>query len=619
MSKNNNVVSRARGPRGFSGPAEKAKDRKGTLKRVWRYMEKQTAPLIASIIFVIITTLLGLVGPYLIGVIIDEYIIPKDLTGTLSLLLVLAIVYLCIALFTWLQTFMIIRVSLQTIRDLRQDLFNKFQSLSLRFFDKHSHGDLMSRVTNDIESLNNALNQSVIQIFSTVLMATGVTIAMFSLNWILAIVSLLIIPLMIFTTKKIIKYSSRFFKKRQRDLGELNGFVEESISGNDVITLFGKEETIFNQFSETNERLRHSAMSADMVSGFVGPTNNFINNLGLGFIIGVGALMAVQEMTTVGVIAAFVTYSRQFYRPINQLSSLFNMFQSAIAGAERVFEVMDETPDIVNYKDAKSVGSFKGDVTFSNVDFGYEKGKPILKNIDFKVKAGEKIALVGPTGSGKTTIINLLMRFYDVTSGEIKIDGRNLKDYKVRDLRKRMGIVLQDTYLFSGDIMENIRYGRLGASDEEVITAAKMASAHQFIKHLPNGYETQITSGGENLSQGQRQLLAISRVILADTDLLILDEATSSIDTRTEIQIQRGLNQLTKGRTSFVIAHRLKTIENADKILVIRQGQLLEIGTHKELLANKGFYNNMYESQFGQKLSFETQEMCDIQFDSSNA
>ena len=605
MSKNDNIVSRVRGPRGVSGPVEKAKDWKGTLKRIWRYIEKQKAPLVASILFVILSTLLGLVGPYLIGVIVDEYIIPKDLAGTIRWLVVLAVVYFLVALFTWLQSFMMVRVSLQTIRDLRQDLFEKFHSLSLRFFDKHSHGDLMSRVTNDIESLNAALNQSVIQIFSTVLMATGVTIAMFSLNWTLAIVSLLIIPLMMFTTKKIIKYSSNYFIKRQRDLGELNGIVEESISGSDVITLFGKEETVFNKFSVTNERLRHSAMSADMVSGFVGPTNNFINNLGLSLIIGVGAVMAVQGMTTVGVIAAFVTYSRQFYRPINQLSSLFNMFQSAIAGAERVFEVMDENPEIVDKKDARNVAAFKGEVTFTNVDFSYEPRKPILKNIHFEAKAGEKIALVGPTGSGKTTIINLLMRFYDATSGEIKIDGYNLTDYKVRDLRKRIGIVLQDTYLFSGTILENIRYGRLEASDEEVVKAAKMASAHQFIKHLPNGYQTQINSGGSNLSQGQRQLLAIARAILADTDLLILDEATSSIDTRTEVEIQEGINELTKGRTSFVIAHLLKTIENADKILVIHHGELIEMGTHKELLERKGFYYQMYERQFGQSTTKE--------------
>ncbi|WP_394233358.1 ABC transporter ATP-binding protein [Niallia oryzisoli] len=582
----------------MNGPAEKAKDRKGTLLRIWYYMERQKGTLIASVLFVIISTLLGLIGPYLIGVIIDQYIIPKDITGTLRMLVLLAVIYTASAIFTWLQSFTMVRVSLHTIRHLRQDLYDKFQTLSLRFFDKHSHGDLMSRVTNDIESLNNSLSQSVSQILSTVLMASGVTIAMFSLNWILAITALFIIPLMIFTTKKIIKYSSNYFIKRQRDLGELNGFVEESISGFEVVTLFGKEEKMNLEFSEINERLRHSAMNADMVSGFVGPTNNFINNLGLGLLIGIGAVMTVEGMTTVGVIAAFVTYSRQFFRPINQLSSLFNMLQSAIAGAERVFEVMDETPDIVDHYNAVSIDSLKGDVEFSHVDFSYDNSRPILKNIDFQVKAGEKIALVGPTGSGKTTIINLLMRFYDVTTGEIKLDGQNITQYKVSDLRKKIGIVLQDTFLFSGTIMENIRYGLLEASDKEVIEAAKMASAHNFIKHLPLGYQTLITSGGSNLSQGQRQLLAIARAILADTDILILDEATSSIDTRTEMEIQQGLIHLMEGRTSFVIAHRLKTIENADQILVIHNGEIIEKGKHEELLKNKGFYCSMYESQF---------------------
>ena len=595
---NPNLMNSVRGPRGLSGPVVKAKDRKATIKRIWLYMEKQKAALIASIIFVFVSTLLSLLGPLMIGIIIDDYIIPKDIAGTLRFLVLLALVYIATALFTWLQSFMMVRVSLQTIRNLRQELFNKFQTLSLRFFDKRTHGDLMSRVTNDIDSLNSALSQSIIQIFSSILMLLGVTIAMFSLNWILAIVSLLVLPLIIFTTKKLITYSSSHFIKRQRDLGELNGFVEESISGAEVITLFGKEGTMNQQFSEVNERLRQSALDADIVSGYLGPVNNFINNLGLCLIIAIGAVMTVQEFATVGIIAAFVTYSRQFFRPIAQLSNLFNMFQSAIAGAERVFEIMDETPDLLDKENAIVVDSLKGDVEFSHVHFGYQEGNPILKNIHFHVKSGEKIALVGPTGSGKTTIINLLMRFYDVTAGEINLDGRDIRDYQISGLRKRVGVVLQDTFLFSGSILENIRYGRLEATDEEVIAAAKMASAHQYIKHLPEGYRTRITSGGYNLSQGQRQLLAIARAILADSDILILDEATSSIDTNTEIEIQKGINTLTKGRTSFIIAHRLKTIENADRIFVIQQGEIIESGTHQELLQKGGFYFNMYDSQF---------------------
>lgn len=595
---NSNFMNKVRGPRGLSGPVVKAKDWKGTIKRIWLYMEKQKAALIASIVFVIVSTLLSLLGPYMIGVIIDEYIIPKDIAGTLKFLVLLTAVYCTTALFTWLQSFMMVRVSIQTIRNLRQDLFDKFQTLSLRFFDKRTHGDLMSRVTNDIDSLNSALSQSIIQIFSSILMLLGVTAAMFSLNWVLAIVSLLVIPLIVFSTKKLITYSSSHFIKRQRDLGELNGFIEESITGNEVVTLFGKEGKMNQQFSEINERLRQSAMDADTVSGYLGPVNNFINNLCLCLIIAIGAVMTVQELASVGIIAAFVTYSRQFFRPIAQLSNLLNMFQSAIAGAERVFEIMDETPDLIDKENAIVVDSFKGNIEFCHVHFGYERDTPILKNIHFEVKPGEKIALVGPTGSGKTTIINLLMRFYDVTEGVIKLDGRDIREYQISGLRKKVGVVLQDTFLFSGSIMENIRYGRLGATDEEVITAAKMASAHQYIKHLPEGYHTNITSGGYNLSQGQRQLLAIARAILANSDILILDEATSSIDTTTEIEIQKGINTLTKGRTSFIIAHRLKTIENADRILVIHQGEIIESGTHQELLKNKGFYFNMYESQF---------------------
>ncbi len=592
------AISRARGPRGFGGPVVKAKDRKGTVLRIWRYMEKQKVAMILTIFFVMNSTLLNLLGPFLIGYITDEFIIPKDLDGTLRFLIVLAGIYTAAALFTWLQNYLMVKVSLNTIKNLRKDIFNKFQSLSLRFFDKRSTGDLMSRVTNDIESLNSALSQSIIQIFSSVLMVVGVAIAMFALNWMLAIVALLIIPLVIFTTKKIIKYSSSNFIKRQRDLGELNGFIEESISGNEIVTLFGKENDTFQRFSLVNERLRYSAMAADTVSGFLGPINNFINNLGLAFIIGIGALLAVNDLATVGIIAAFVTYSRQFYRPINQLSNLLNTFQSAIAGAERVFEIMDEEPDMQDKKGALPVPSIKGDVEFSNVSFSYEEGVPILTNISFHAYAGEKIALVGPTGSGKTTIINLLMRFYDIQAGSIKIDGKDIKDFQISKLRERIGIVLQDTFLFSGTILENIRYGRLDATDEEVIAAAKTASAHDFIKHLPEKYNTLITSGGASLSQGQRQLIAIARGILADSDILILDEATSSIDTRTEVEIQKGLNRLTEGRTSFVIAHRLKTVENADRILVIHQGKLIESGTHTELLNKRGFYSDLYESQF---------------------
>lgn len=582
----------------FTGPIVKAKDSKGTLKRIWNYMKKEKTPLVVSIIIVILTTLLGLVGPYMIGVIIDDYIIPRDISGTVKMAGILAIVYVVFSLFTWFQSYLMIQVSLNTIKKLRQDLFNQLQNLSLKFFDKRSSGDLMSRVTNDIDQLNNALSQSVIQIVSSLLTIIGVLFAMFYLNWMMAIVALCVIPFMFFTTKRIIKYSSSNFIKRQRDLGQLNGVVEESITGLEVIQLFGREEKVFEKFSNVNERLRNSSAQAEIISGFMGPVNNFINNLGLALLIGAGALLTLNDLATVGVIAAFVTYSRQFFRPINQMSSLLNTFQSAIAGAERAFEIMDEVPDIEEKEKAKPVPTINGDVELLDVSFSYGGEKLILKNISFQAQAGQTIAIVGPTGSGKTTMINLLARFYDVDEGEVRIDGRNIKDYRLEDLRNNIGIVLQEPFLFSGTIMENIRYGRLDATDKEVVQAAKTAAAHRFIKYLPSQYETVISSGGGNLSQGQKQLIAIARAILADSRILILDEATSSIDTKTEIDIQEGLGNLMKGRTSFVIAHRLKTIENADIILVIKDGEIIERGSHQQLLEKGGFYYESYTNQF---------------------
>lgn len=604
MSNTTNSMAKIQQSTGGAGPkgrihiqAEKMKDPKGTLLRIWHYMELQKLGLLLSTLFVILSSLLSLLGPYYIGVIIDHYIIPKDVSGTVRMAGMLLGIYFAASLFTWLQGYLMVDIALKTIGTLREDLFTKLQTLTLNFFDRHKHGDLMSRFTNDLENLNQALSQSVIQITSTLLTVTGIAIAMVSLNWVLAIVSFVIIPIMLFVTKQIVRKSRKNFSTRQKDIGELNGFVEESISGGEIITLFGKEKDIFAQFDAVNERLRQSAMRADMFSGFLGPTNNFISNLGLGLVIAIGAIMTLKGMTTVGVLASFVTYSRQFTRPINQISTLLNAIQAALAGAERVFETMDEVPDLKDKKDAIPVTRFKGDIEFIDVDFSYQPEKKILHHITFEAKAGEMIALVGPTGSGKTTIINMLMRFYEIDSGMIKIDGKSSKDYKLRELRKRIGIVLQDPYLFSGTVMENIRYGKLDATDEEVIAAAKTASAHGFIKYLPHQYDTIISSGGANISQGQKQLLSIARAILADADLLILDEATANIDTRTEVEIQKGITNLTKGKTSFVIAHRLKTIERADRILVIKDGELIEQGNHDELLRKRGFYYGLYSKQ----------------------
>lgn len=594
-----NQMSSIRSPRGMmKGPVVKPKNAKKTLYRIWSYMGKRKPPLAAAIILVIVTSLLNLLGPYLIGVIIDEHIIPKDISGTIRMSLILAGIYITTSLLTWLQTYLMVNVSFTTIGMLRQDLFAKLQTLSLRFFDKRAHGELMSRVTNDIDNLNSALSQSVIQALSSILSLVGITIAMFSLNWILAIITLIVIPLMVIIVRQILKRSSENFVKRQKDLGELNGFVEEAISGGEVVTLFSKEKDFLTVFNERNEQLRSSATKAETFSGFLGPVTNFINNLGLALVIGAGAFMAVQGSVTVGMIASFVNYSRQFSRPISQMANLVNTILSAIAGAERVFAIMDEQPDVTNKPNALSVTKFAGDVAFENVSFGYNDEKMILKNVTLTAKKGEMVALVGPTGSGKTTIINLLTRFYDISNGDIKIDGRSISDYNIHDLRNRIGIVLQDTYLFSGTIADNIRFGRLDASDEEVKSAAKMANAHSFIKHLPQQYNTVISAGGGNLSEGQKQLLSIARAMLSDCDILILDEATSNIDTKTEIDIQRGMSNLLKGKTSFVIAHRLKTIENADQILVLKDGQIIEEGNHRELLDKQGFYHKLYTQQF---------------------
>ncbi|WP_400195276.1 ABC transporter ATP-binding protein [Lysinibacillus telephonicus] len=581
------------GPR-FNGPAEKAKNQKATLKRIWLYLKNQKIGIISSIFFVVFLSILNLLGPLLIGIIIDEHILKFDIDGTIRMILILAGIYIVSAIFMWLQTFVMIRVSQKTIHQLRQHLFEKFQSLPLSTFDKRQQGDLMSRMTNDIENLNAALSQSVIQIISTILSVVGTAIAMFYLNWVLAVVTLLVIPIIIWSTKQIIKRSSKNYVQRQKDLGNLNGFIEETISNSHITTLFGKEEQTIAQFKQANEKLRASALSADITSGFLGPINNFINNFGIGLIIGVGALMVLGNFgVSIGVIASFVTYSRQFFRPINQLSNLLNTFQSAIAGVERVFEILDEKEEAADVAGAIAKKRYNGDVEFRNVQFYYQNDKPILHNLSFHARAGETIALVGPTGSGKTTIIQLLNRFYDAKSGEILIDGENIKQYQMENLRDHIGIVLQDTYLFSGTVRENIRYGKLDATDEEVEKAAKIAYAHNFIKYLPQSYDTMLVSGGLNLSQGQRQLIAIARAILEDPDILILDEATSSVDTMTEVHIQKGLNNLMKGRTSFVIAHRLKTIENADQILVIKDGVILEKGNHETLMMQKGFYENL--------------------------
>jgi len=597
MKIDNRRVNGANNSSGFD-QVKRAKDAKGTLKRIWAYLSKQKKALTLVILLIIITSILGILGSYLIGVTIDNYIINKNLDGTLKMLGIMAIVYILNSLLTWLQTYIMVIISQKTIKNIRADLFSKFQTLSLRFFDNHPHGELMSHVTNDIDNLNNALTQGVIQFLTSVLTIIGVIIAMLSLNWIMAIVAFIIIPVILLITRKLSKFTKDAFIKRQETLGELNGFIEETIGGREIIALFGQEEEVFDNFKVSNDNLKEASLKAEIYSGIMNPLMNFVNNLDFALVVAVGGFLTLKNLATIGVIATFVNYARQFSRPLNQLATLYNTIQAAIAGGERVFKIMDEVPDIVDSNDAKDIESLKGKVVFNDVSFGYNEEKMVLKNINLNAKPGESIALVGPTGSGKTTVINLLTRFYDINSGEIKIDGLDIKNYTINSLRENIGVVLQDSFLFSGTIKDNIKYGRLEATDEEVIEAAKLANAHSFIDYLPDKYDTVVAAQGENLSQGQRQLISIARAILSNPNILVLDEATSNIDTRTELQIQEGLNNLMKGRTSFIIAHRLKTIEEASKIIVIKSGEIIERGNHKSLIESKGFYYELYTSQF---------------------
>jgi ATP-binding cassette subfamily B protein len=484
------------------------------------------------------------------------------------------------------------------VYSLREDLFDKLQTLSLRYFDQHSHGDLMSRLSNDVEMISNVLTSNATQLISSALTIAGVIVAMFLVNVPLALVTLLILPLMMVLTQGVMRRTRTGFRAQQKHLGELNGIIEETITGQQVVKAYVREAEAIATFDVANRDLQQAATQAEIFAGFMGPVMNLVNNVSLAVVAGAGGWMAVRGWVTVGTIAAFVSYARQFGRPLSHIAQLFNVIQAALAGAERVFAVLDEEPDLVDAPDAQALDHIDGKVTFDDVCFGYEPGVPVLKNVTMYNNPGEMIALVGPTGAGKTTIINLLTRFYDVDSGAIRIDGADIRRLKVDDLRRKLGLVLQDNFLFADTVMANIRYGRLDATDAEVIAAAELANAHSFIHRLPQGYQTELTERGSNLSHGQRQLLAIARAILADPEILILDEATSNVDTRTEKHLQEALMRLMAGRTSFVIAHRLSTIRDADCVMVIDDGEIIERGTHEELLDRRGFYHNLYMSQF---------------------
>ncbi len=580
-------------------PVEKPKNLSATLKRLWFFVGQEKKLLSTVFFFILIDAVLSLVSPYLIGQSIDAMATESGVVnfGFLKIMVVVLLVaYIMSGALTFLEGWVMAGVSQRIVGNLREALFTKLQKLPVAFFDSHTHGELMSRLVNDIDNVSNSISQSITQLMNGIIILIGSLVMMLYLSPILTLASLITVPLIFLLTRTITKRTKILFKDQQKQLGMLNGHIEETISGLHVIKAFNHEDKVIQQFEEANAELRKVGIKAQIWSGFLMPIMNIIGNLGFVVVAIVGSILAVKSLITVGVIASFITYSRQFVRPLNDLANIYNVVLSGVAGAERVFEILDEKDEPEDATGSIPLQNPKGHVVFENVSFGYRSDVPIIKNISFEAAAGSSTALIGPTGAGKTTIVNLLTRFYDVTSGRILIDGRDIREYTRDSLRGSFGIVLQDTYLFSGTIKENIKYGKPDATDEEVVNAAKMANADTFISRLPNKYDTVLAENGGNLSQGQKQLLAIARVILAKPAFLILDEATSSIDTRTEHQIQAALANVMQGRTSFIIAHRLNTIQGADTIMVIDAGEIIESGSHDELLEKKGAYYDLYRS-----------------------
>ncbi len=574
----------------------KAKNAAGTIKRIWSYLSREKFRLILVILMVLISSAMALLGPFLIGMAVDDFIVTRESTGLVTLIIWLFIVYVLHSVSIFLQNFWMVGIAQNTVHSLRKDLFYQFHRLPISYFDKRQHGELMSRITNDIDNVNNTLNQSVIQIFSSVLTLVGTVAVMLYLSPLLTVVTMSIIPAMFLGMRWITRRTGPLYKLQQNDLGEVNGYVEEIVSGQHIVKTFSQEERVIDEFKERNNNLNRSGFWALTISGFIPKVMNMLNFLSFALIALVGGLLAINGMITVGIIVIFTEYARQFTRPLNELSNQFNMLLSAIAGAERVFNVIDEKQEETDELHAKEIRETDGHIKFENVSFGYED-ETILKDINFEAKPGETVAFVGHTGAGKTTIINLISRFYNYDEGNITLDGTDLKNIKRSSLRRHMAFVLQDSFLFHATIRENIRYGRLDANDEEVIRAAKDANAHDFIKKLPDGYDTLLDQEGSGISQGQKQLLTIARALLAAPSILILDEATSNIDTITEIKIQDALKRLMQGRTSFVIAHRLNTIQEADKIIMLKHGKIIEQGTHEALLDHRGNYYELYRGQ----------------------
>ena len=602
---------RRRGPMGGGhgrmGTGEKAKDFKGTMKKLFTYLSEYKIGIFFVMIFAIGSTVFNIVGPKILGKATTE--IFKGLVGKVSggsgidftkigkILLTLLCLYVISACFSFIQGYIMTGVSQKLTYRMRKEISEKINRMPMNYFDTTTHGEVLSRVTNDVDTLSQSLNQSATQMITSVTTIIGVLIMMLSISPLMTVIALLILPVSMVLISVIVKHSQKYFKSQQEYLGHINGQVEEVYGGHNIVKAFNKEEDVIREFDETNDILFRSAWKSQFLSGLMQPIMTFVGNLGYVAVAVTGSMLAVAGSITVGDIQAFIQYVRSFTQPITQIAQVFNMLQSMAAAAERIFEFLDEEEEPVTENPVR-LEDIKGEVEFEHVRFGYDPQKPVIHDFTCHVEPGSMVAIVGPTGAGKTTMVKLLMRFYDVNSGCIKVDGENVKDFERRNLREAFGMVLQDTWLFKGTIMENIRYGRLDATDEEVIAAAKAANADHFIRTLPGGYDMELNEEASNVSQGQKQLLTIARAILADNRIMILDEATSSVDTRTEQHIQDAMANLMKGRTSFVIAHRLSTIRDADVILVMKDGDIIEQGNHKQLLAQNGFYAQLYNSQF---------------------
>lgn len=590
-------------------PVEKAKDFKGTLGTlVKKYLWHYKIALLIVVMFAIASTIFSIVGPRILGNATTEMFtgIVSKISGGAGInfekigqiLITLLALYIVSTLFGIIQGLIMTQISQKLTYRLRNDLAEKLNKLPMNYFDKKTNGEILSIITNDIDTLGMNLNQSITQIITSVFTLIGILIMMFSMNVLMTMVSLLILPISIFAVKNIVTKSQKYFAKQQEYLGHVNGNIEETFGGYSIVKVFNGEEKAVKEFKKSNDELYTSAWKSQFLSGLMHPIMNFIGNIGYVAIAILGGYLSIKGKITVGNIQSFIQYNKQFTQPINQIAQVSSMIQSMVAAAERIFEFLDEEEEIKNITDTTNINTLKGNVKFDHVHFGYNADKIIINDFNADIKEGQKIAIVGPTGAGKTTIVKLLMRFYDLNSGKILIDGHDISEFDRGEIRKLFGMVLQDTWLFNGTIKDNIKYSKQDASDSDVIAAAKAAHVHHFIKTLPNAYNMEINEETSNISQGQKQLLTIARVILADPKILILDEATSSIDTRTEIQIQSAMDELMKGRTSFIIAHRLSTIRNADLILVMNNGDIVEQGTHDDLLEKNGFYAELYNSQF---------------------